>query len=344
MSNLMDEALSVLHATGAEYGGGLSNHGPMAAEALVALNRPDDVLDWVRLYSTRLEEPLGSFGRVSEINWKEALGDARRIADWISFFEEELAEAPWPDVVRRWVPRLTPALMAAATHGLIRTGHAVRSLQVAQTKQRLHELAQGLGYWAARYQTLPGAPSSETGGLSPRLALEQVKRIHGPDYSGSGFIFEQIRGLNEEPSFSEVINLITEDGDVDRLLSDVTEVFAGLYLRNDRGVAFVHAVTAPSILRVVAPYLDEADARTAIRYAWQAGAAIYAWFSPDPNPKEAPPMSHDIEPDELIDRAVASTGPHTIKFTEACIRENAINPNPVYFTAARHACDQLGAA
>jgi hypothetical protein len=46
--------------------------------------------------------------------------------------------------------------------------------------------------------------------------------------------------------------------------------------------------------------------------------------------------------DALIDRAVASGGAHTIKFTEACLREYALNPKPVYFVAARDAAERVG--
>ena len=38
---VIDEALTILQGYGPEYGGGLSNHAPMAAEALVALRRPE---------------------------------------------------------------------------------------------------------------------------------------------------------------------------------------------------------------------------------------------------------------------------------------------------------------
>src|SRR5262252_10848165 len=76
----------------------------------------------------------------------------------------ELAEAPWQAVLQAWVPRLAPGLWAAATHGPIRTGHAVRSLAARTTPQRLHELAEGLGYWAARYQVLPGRPAGRRTG------------------------------------------------------------------------------------------------------------------------------------------------------------------------------------
>ena len=104
--------------------------------------------------------------------WQESLGDSRRGADWVGFFDRELAEAPWRAVLQAWVPRLAPGLMAAATHGLIRTGHAVRSLAANATPQRLHELAEGLGYWAATYQRLPGRPSGRHTGSSPRVAVE----------------------------------------------------------------------------------------------------------------------------------------------------------------------------
>jgi len=43
----LDEALTLLAATAPEYGPyGLTNHGPMAAEALVQLKRPDAVPAW----------------------------------------------------------------------------------------------------------------------------------------------------------------------------------------------------------------------------------------------------------------------------------------------------------
>ena len=40
---VIDQALAMLGSCGPEFGPGLSNHGPMGAEALVALGRPDAV-------------------------------------------------------------------------------------------------------------------------------------------------------------------------------------------------------------------------------------------------------------------------------------------------------------
>jgi hypothetical protein len=124
-------------------------------------------------------------------------------------------------------------------------------------------------------------------------------------------------------------DLVGTAGDLSGSLSELTETCAGIYLANPRGlVAFVHAVTAPSALRLVAPYLTAAEARGAARYAWQACAAIYAWYATVPPPALASLTPPPATPDVLMDRAVAAGGAHTIKFTEACLREYALHPAP----------------
>ena len=343
MADTIDAALDILHHTGAEYGGGLSNHGPMAAEALLAMGRPEAILPWVEGYKRRLADRPTPFTPITRTEWREALGDKKRLADWIAFFDRELADASWPDVVHRWVPIFAPGLMAAAAHGLLRTSHAVRCLARGETPQRLHELAEGLGYWAARYRQLPGRPSEQDAGWSPREALAHVHRLHGPGFERSGSISAAITGLDAEPSFPPTIDLVSAHGDLARLLSELTEVFAGVYLTQTDGlIAFVHAVTAPSALRLLLPYLAEADARLAVRYAWQAAAALYAWYATASGPSllALEPITESAE--TLIDRAIAAEGAHTIKFTEACLREYAINPKPVYLVAARDVAARVG--
>ena len=344
MTATIDNALEILASTGPEYGDrGLSNHGPMAAQAIFALERPDAAIPWVESYKSRLDDHPESHNPISPGEWREVLGDTSRMADWVAFFDRELAEATWEDVLGKWVPILGPALMAAATHGLIRTSHAIRSLSQSQTPHRTHELAEGLGYWAARYRVLPGIPSGGDRGFDPLAALGNVERIHGPEYDSAGAISQQIRGLDHQPEFAGAIDLVDTSGDLSTFVSQLTETFAGLYLANQRGVvAFVHTVTAPSLLRVVAPYLPDADSRTLARFAWQGCAGIYAWYSAAPPPLAS--HEYQIPPgdrDDLIDRAIAVGGPHTIKFTEACLREYDFNPNPVYLSAAWDAVDRV---
>ena len=343
MAITIDEMLDVLSFAGAEMVNGNANHGPMAAEALFALGREDAVLPWVDDYKGRLlSRPAPSLGIPRE-EWQEYLGVRERLGDWIQFFENELEQAPWQEVVGQWVPRLAPAVMAAATHGLIRTAHAVRNLSAGETQQRKDELAQGLGFWAARYYTLTGTPSTANGGHTPAVALGHVERLHDDSFDGTGPITEQIRGLEDHPEYASSVDLADASGDLSLFISNLTETFAGIYLASPRNlIAFVHTVTGPSALRMLAPYLEEGDARLAARYAWQTCAAVYAWYSTVP-PQDNTALEVPAEDrDELIDRAVAAGGAHSIKFTEACLREYSLNPNPVYLAAARDAAERVG--
>jgi hypothetical protein len=345
MAITIDEMLDLLSFAGAELVNGNSNHGPMASEALFALGREDAVLPWVDEYRKRLMYRPSPSLLIPPGEWREYLGARERLGDWIELFENELSEAPWREVVRLWVPRLAPAIMSAATHGLIRTGHAVRSLSSEETPQRKSELAQGLGYWAARYYTLPGEPSAENAGHTPSAALDHVARLHGPEFDGSGPITEQIMGLEDHPEFASAIDLADAGGDLSLFISNLTETFAGIYLASSKNlVAFVHTVTAPSALRMLAPYLDEDDARQAAHYAWQACAAVYSWFSIVPAQDNSGLAKPIEDQEELIDLAVAAGGAHSIKFTAACLREYALNPNPVYLAAARDAAERVGPA
>ncbi len=219
----------------------------MAAEALFTLDRGESVLPWVEKYKSGLIDAPEATNPISRSDWREFLGDRSRLGDWITFFVRELAEKSRQDTLQEWVPPLAPAVMAAATHGLLRTSHAVRSLAAQETPQRLHELAQGLGYWAARYQVLPGSPSSTNGGFSPSSAIAQVDRLHGLDFEGSGSIQQQIMGLDEQPEFAPAIDLVDTGGDLSAFISNITETFAGLYMANQKNlIAFVHTVTAPA--------------------------------------------------------------------------------------------------
>ena len=172
----MDQALEMLAGCGPEFGGiGLSNHGPMAAEALSALGREQEVEPWVERYRKRLIERPPKVEHIDALNWPEVLGEVDRSTDWEDFFAAELDSAPWREVLERWVPLLSAGMMAGATHGIIRTGHAVRSLAADESApERRVELSRGLAYWAARYQVLPGVPHP---GAEPRLPSAALPRL-----------------------------------------------------------------------------------------------------------------------------------------------------------------------
>ena len=177
-SAVLDEAFDRLAGSDFELPNGFVNHGPMACEALDALGLDDQIGDWSR----RFAEMVGAGPRpeapssFSGSGWIDALGDYQRLPEWIGHFEQSLDGQDWRSVVGEWVPRLVPGLRAALFHGVIRTGHAVRAIDAADTTARRAELARSLAYWAARCTPglLPpkgGRPEAVDGAVVAAAAL-----------------------------------------------------------------------------------------------------------------------------------------------------------------------------
>jgi len=338
----LDLALERFAHTGPEYNGRLANHGPMAAEALVTLGRADAVAGWVEGYASRLGPPPPARDPIPTAAWETVLGARGRVADWSAFFRRELAEAPWRQVLRLWVPRLAPGFVAVATHGAIRTAHAARALAARETPPRLHELAEGLAYWAANFARLPesGAPS---GSARPSQAVASLELLPASERRSYGFITDRLAGLAGFAPFRDVASKVAVSGDPSAFFSDLTETFARVYLENatpGKVITFVHAVTGPSAARLLLPYADETGTRALMRYAWQAAAALYVAMGDRPSVR--PPEADRVDGATLVDRAVANGDEHAIKLTEACLREDRIHPRPVYRQAAQDALGRLG--
>ena len=345
MNATIDDALELLAESGPEFAYGamrLSNHGPMAAEALIALGREGAVVPWVERYKRRLEDRPEARHPIAPDEWRGALGDIARAGDWTVFFQRELAGAPWRDALDLWARRLAPGLIASATHGVIRTAHAARSLGAGETPLRLRELAEGLAYWAATYMLLPGAPSAASRGLRPAQALRAVETLPADQQRSFGTITSHLRALDTLPSFAGAIDLVNVGADPSLFLSDLTETFAEVYLANAPNgnvIGLIHAVTGPSAVRLLAPHVSADTTALALRYAWQAAAALYATMAQQPAPASIEVPGEDDQ--GLIDRAVSTHDEHAIKFTEACLREHALRPQPAYLAAARDASERL---
>jgi hypothetical protein len=344
MADAYDGVLEEFAKKGPEFGPGLSNHGPMASDALVAMGRSDAIEPWAEWYSKAraLRDRPESRNPIATDDWREALGDIGRAGDWSAFFHREIELRTWTETLEIWTARLAPGIMAGATHGILRTTHAVRGLGRSETPQRLGELAEGLAYWAARYQELPTAASTR-GGLPVAAALERVPLV-GDASRGRFLIFDAVRAVPAK-EFAPAINYVEVSVEVDAFVQDVTRTFVRLYLANadKAAIAFVHTVTAPSALRLLAPHLSSATTREAMRYAWQACAAIYSAYGRADGATPAIVEPEDFDSEHLIDRAVASRDEHAIKFTEACLREYRISGDAAFIAAAEDAVVRLRA-
>jgi hypothetical protein len=317
----------------------------MAIEALCTMGREDAVGRWLDRYRPLLAPRPPRARTMAAGEWRAALGDRTRMTDWFALFEDELATRPWRDVVDTWVARLAPAFCASAMHGVIRTGHAVRALGLAETPERRRELADGLASWAAEYQTLPTAVAPPRPQGRPHDAIRRVPIVPEAERRFTGTIVASLERLAEFPPFADAIGMADLSGDPAATVSELTETFARVYLGSARDplgtVVFVHGVTSAAALRSLLPALSETTARAALAYAWQAGCALYAAFghAPAPAGEIAPPPESRAT---LVDLAIANGDEHAIKLTEACLREDAIRPSAAYRAAARHASRVLG--
>ena len=311
----------------------IANHAPMTAEALCMLGRDDVIVPWVERYAKYLDPTPPGVAPIAPDEWREALSDYGRVADWIAFFDAELADDDWIDVVNRWLVRLAPGA-ALGTHGLVRVAHAVRALGRRDTPLRRRELAVALAYLAAMYETLPEDPRP-THGLSPSEALDRVEQLPLRDRTGWLAFTQPLEKLRALPSFATVTSLVDLDGDPSAFLTDLTEAVAGVLLTNAvvGPRALAHMLTAGAATRMMLPFLSDEATVVSLRYGWQIAASFYAGLVLEPGVRDVAPPVESI--DELTDEAVACLDEHGIKTLEACLREYTLNPNPVYLVAAR---------
>ena len=339
----LDDALTVFATTAPRYGpAGLANHGPMVAEALAQLGRSDAIEEWVARYRRRLDDaPLPADRPLSEEDWPGALGEPGRFPEWLALFEREMADRPATAVVGEWAPRLLPGSVGAATHGLIRTGHAVRALSAADTPPRRLEVATALAFWASNYRELPGPPLlighegvAEALADLPYLPEEAPRRA---------LISDMVAGVADiADEFEQAVASLGWSGGSVQLLDQLAAGGALAYLRNaDTGgaIGLLHAVTSPLAAELLLPWLAEEDRDAELGYVWQATAALHVAYDVD----RKSPVGADAVPraEDLVERALASGDEHAIKLTEAALRSFARSEEPALLWAAADASNRF---
>ncbi|WP_164419099.1 questin oxidase family protein [Streptomyces salinarius] len=333
-SDAVSEALERLRPVGFEHGRSFVNHAPMAAEALAHMGYADEVPAWVernlrsRSYHD-VPERRWPIDPDDPADWQSALGDFSRVADWTALFERELALSPWTEVLARWWPRLLPGLSAVLTHGVIRTAHAVRAVAATSGDNRLQlgELAQGLGYWAARHSThgivadIDGAPGPD-GLPGPGADAGPHARHEVPD------------GRHAVPDGRD---------EVARALDALVAEYAGIYatVSQRHPVPLIHAVTGPAAVRLVVGHLPPAQRRPSYLTARAVSRTMLDWFHATPRPAAPLPADTAALP-EVFARAVEIGDEHTIKLAEVAVRHEAFAPDPRHAAAAHTANRAIG--
>ncbi|MFB9238591.1 questin oxidase family protein [Plantactinospora siamensis] len=314
--SILDEAYERVSQTGPERNGWLSNHAPMAAEALDRAGRSAEVHPWLDSYADLMTERPRGIARIAPDEWRDPLGDPVRTGDWLSFFDREMVEEPWRAVLVRWWPRLLPGIAAGATHGVIRVGHAVRALLDAETPARVGELGQGLAYWAARWQPLAPAGAGPYRASDPRAALDAVPRVPDQRYG----IRARLAQLADLPGWADAAGAVPGSGSPTDRLGDVVEAAVLRYGTHGHGneVMMVHAATAPNAVLRCLPALPESLWPASLDAGWAASAAVTAAYAPAEG-RPAPAAPAGVDPEEVVERAMATGDPHAIKFADTAV-------------------------
>lgn len=308
-----DEALDRYHATGPEFDGYLSNHGPMVAEALARLGRPELIHSWTDTYLRRLDEAPRGIDAIRPETWRAALGDPARAGDWTAYFLGHSEEQPWGELLITWWPRLLPGIAAGATHGVIRTGHAVRALRAADSAPRRRELAHALAYWAARWQPVPAVTPRGSYDVSatvvriPPVAEQEMgirHRLAQLPTPGWTSVMESLSG----PSLAE---------DVPAALEQLVSSVLARYSTHAHGnpTMLVHAATAPMAVLNALPSLPTTLWAASFDAAWAASGAVLAAYTPE----HARPAPKPTSADDVLDQALRHGGEHVIKLADTAL-------------------------
>lgn len=277
----------------------------------------DRVHRWIDTYRDRLDDAPRSSRPVEADGWREALGDHRRLADWTDFFTRQVAEGPWRRVLATWWPRLLPGISGAATHPVIRVGHAVRTLLDGPEKlPRRTELAHALGYWAARHSALPDHRLVP----APLSAAESLDAVEGVEQSGG--IRPRLARIAVLPDWPDrnAPGRPTPGPEAARgRLVELVRAATHRYATHGHGepTMLVHAATAPNAVLRTLPALPGELWEPSLRAAWAASAAVTAAYAP-PEPVPAP-AAGGVTAAEAFARAAGHGDEHTVKFADTAL-------------------------
>ena len=118
-----------------EYGGGLTNHLPMALIALDQMGATPAQLNAYRGRHSAWLEPMPKPERAPAAAWSFRKGDRAAFLDLQAEFKARVAAEGWEQVLRASLPELAPGLSAAAFHAMIRTARVPSTYPCAASRR-----------------------------------------------------------------------------------------------------------------------------------------------------------------------------------------------------------------
>lgn len=325
MTTIAPASIAQLHhlldagqALSATYRGQMSNHLPMAQQALLELGASAARLQgFTEACEAQLEPRVAA--RPARIVVERDLGQADGDAAWRAHFAARIAELGAGAALREALALLLPGAGAIAFHGLIRTGHAVLAGHDG-------ELAAGLAHWASHFVLLTTADDG------PPLALpdwlQALATLPCPDYPSSTLISGRMQAWLGSPAFSAVAGRLHHGPDT---LRDLALLAACTYAAT-RNFTVLHLLTACHAMSVLQPWWPSPELARGFSIAAAAGLLASG---------AAPAQVLDRPPSRpwpaLISAACAQDDAHIIKLTHAAWRLDRRWPDPAWRRAVERA-------
>lgn len=304
-----------------EYREQLTNHLPMALQALHALGAGDERLhgfyaDYAQRFAGREAAPDAA----PVADWRALRGAVNGFAALRATFARALAQGGRDAVLREALPDLLAGVAAAALHGLIRTAHAIEA-------EHDNELAAALAYWAWRWQPLSPAPAGAPLAFDD-WAAELTSQAAEWTCEGPSISMRMNTAAASAPYRALAGRLAASHDWLPRLAD-----FAARRYGQSGNFTVLHLVTGLRAFRVISPWLDDAGAATPLLV--QAVTAAYLAARIDP--RAVLPASPALAWPAVIAAAIASDDDHVIKLVHACREEHAAYGSAASLDAARRA-------
>lgn len=300
------------------YRGRLSNHLPMAQQALLELGASAARLQgWSEGYETQLEPRV--VARPASVSFERDLGRPDSEAGWRAHFAARIEAVGSAATLREALPLLLEGPGAAAFHGLIRTGHAVLAGHEG-------ELAFGLAHWAAHFLPWPTTDDGPLLELADWLqALQQLPCVR---YPAGSLIYARMAAWGNSADFAAVAGRLRHEPDT---LRDLALLAARTYAATGN-FTVLHLLTASHAMSVLEAWWQASGLPRGFSLAAAAGLLASG---------AAPAQALDHVPSRpwpaLLAAACAQDDAHVIKLSHAAWRLNRRWPDPVWRRAVERA-------
>lgn len=348
-SSKFDEALASIAGSGCELRSGYTSHAPMVIEALRELGKLDRIPGWLDSNRINLLQRPPKTCVIDPESLDQALGVAERFSDWADFFTEQIATLGWQRAAALWTGKLEAGFAAAALHGVIRVGHAVRALTDRDRAERRRELADALASWACAYNRLPVALLVGESDRTLREVITTLPLVPEAHRRNEGSIVDAVGQLPHAVGFSQAVAQAKLDADPHAALTRIAIEFANVFVLEVcsplTAVVFTHAITGAAAAQHLLRIADAELSTQLVRRSWQAGCALTSAYATGvPGQADSAGQSAVLAPDELVEVAIASGDDHAIKLTEAALWFYAQSQERIFLHAAQRCCETLPGA